>query len=112
MLYNQKNPHGGDVYSEQITLDFSSNTNPLGTPPGVVAAIRAAAAQVRQIGRKRHCRHFVLSERFRAFAETVSQAAKKPRSKTGADSSESMTQGTRRPCQLIKKEQVPARQEM
>ena len=48
MLYNQKNPHGGDVYSEQITLDFSSNTNPLGTPPGVVAAIRAAAAQVRQ----------------------------------------------------------------
>ena len=48
MLYNKKNPHGGDVYSEQITLDFSSNTNPLGTPPGVVAAIRAAAAQVRQ----------------------------------------------------------------
>ncbi len=48
MLYNTRNPHGGDIYSAVVTLDFSSNVHPLGTPPGVVEAIRAAAAQVRQ----------------------------------------------------------------
>ena len=44
MLYNTQNPHGGDVYGAAVTLDFSSNVHPLGTPPGVVEAIRAAAA--------------------------------------------------------------------
>ena len=48
MLYNTQNPHGGDVYGAAVTLDFSSNVHPLGTPPGVVEAICAAAAQVRQ----------------------------------------------------------------
>ena len=48
MLYNTQNPHGGDVYGAAVTLDFSSNVHPLGTPPGVVEAIRTAAAQVRQ----------------------------------------------------------------
>ena len=48
MLYNTQNPHGGDVYGAAVTLDFSSNVHPLGTPPGVVEAIRAAAAQVRK----------------------------------------------------------------
>lgn len=48
MLYNTQNPHGGDVYGAAVTFDFSSNVHPLGTPPGVVEAIRAAAAQVRQ----------------------------------------------------------------
>ena len=48
MLYNTQNPHGGDVYGAAVTLDFSSNVHPLGTLPGVVEAIRAAAAQVRQ----------------------------------------------------------------
>lgn len=48
MLYNTQNPRGGDVYGAAVTLDFSSNVHPLGTPPGVVEAIRAAAAQVRQ----------------------------------------------------------------
>ena len=48
MLYNTQNPHGGDIYGAAVTLDFSSNVHPLGTPPGVVEAIRAAAAQVRQ----------------------------------------------------------------
>lgn len=48
MLYNTQNPHGGDVYGAAVTLDFSSNVHLLGTPPGVVEAIRAAAAQVRQ----------------------------------------------------------------
>lgn len=48
MLYGTKNPHGGDVYGTPITLDFSSNVNPFGTPPNVIAAIRRAAALVRQ----------------------------------------------------------------
>ena len=33
MLYQTENQHGGDVYGGGITLDFSANTNPLGTPP-------------------------------------------------------------------------------
>ena len=32
MLLGKKNPHGGDIYSNEITLDFSSNINPYGTP--------------------------------------------------------------------------------
>lgn len=39
MLYQTKNQHGGDVYGGGITLDFSTNTNPLGTPPGVLEAV-------------------------------------------------------------------------
>lgn len=39
MLYNVKNPHGGDVYAGDIDLDFSANTNPFGLPEGVKAAI-------------------------------------------------------------------------
>ena len=45
MLYQTKNPHGGDIYSEPICLDFSSNTNPFGTAPAVVAAVRQALTQ-------------------------------------------------------------------
>ena len=48
MLYGTKNPHGGDVYGAPVALDFSSNVNPLGTPPEVIAAIGRAAALVRQ----------------------------------------------------------------
>ena len=48
MLYGTKNPHGGDVYGEDIVLDFSSNVNPLGTPPNVLSAISRAALHVRQ----------------------------------------------------------------
>lgn len=39
MLYNAKNPHGGDVYAGDIDLDFSANTNPFGVPEGVKSAI-------------------------------------------------------------------------
>lgn len=42
MLYRTENPHGGDVWGGAPLLDFSANTNPLGTPPGVLDAIRAA----------------------------------------------------------------------
>ena len=39
MLYNTKNPHGGDIYTGNIKLDFSANTSPLGTPESVKAAV-------------------------------------------------------------------------
>ena len=48
MLYEMKNPHGGDVYGETVLLDFSSNVNPLGTPPAVIDAIQNAAFGVRR----------------------------------------------------------------
>lgn len=46
MLYQTKNPHGGDIYGGDIQLDFSANINPLGTPPGVLAAMEQAISQV------------------------------------------------------------------
>lgn len=42
MLYRTENPHGGDVYTQEILLDFSANTNPLGTPQSVFDAITQA----------------------------------------------------------------------
>lgn len=42
MLYNSKNPHGGDIYGDKIILDYSANTNPFGTPEGVKKAIAEA----------------------------------------------------------------------
>ena len=42
MLYNTKNPHGGEVYSHPVLLDFSANINPLGTPEGVERAVMAS----------------------------------------------------------------------
>ena len=38
--------HGGDVYKKRVTLDFSANVNPFGTPESVKAAICAAAEDV------------------------------------------------------------------
>ena len=46
MLFNTKNPHGGDIYGGDIRLDFSANTNPFGTPPAVQAAIRDALPEL------------------------------------------------------------------
>lgn len=45
MYYMNENPHGGDGGAE---LDFSVNTNPLGTPESVMEAARAA------VGRSSH----------------------------------------------------------
>ena len=42
MLYQTKNPHGGDIYGQQILLDYSANTNPYGTPQAVKDAIAHA----------------------------------------------------------------------
>lgn len=46
MLYDTKNPHGGDIYAGDIRLDFSANTNPLGTPESVREAIVRALPDI------------------------------------------------------------------
>ena len=47
MLYRKKNPHGGAAWEAGVTLDLSANTNPLGTPPGVLAAVSAVLGRLR-----------------------------------------------------------------
>ena len=46
MLYGLTNPHGGDIYGGGVTLDFSANTNPFGTPEGVLQAVEAALPEM------------------------------------------------------------------
>lgn len=46
MLYQTKNPHGGDIYGDAVRLDFSANINPLGTPEGVLAAAHRALEDI------------------------------------------------------------------
>lgn len=48
MLYQTSDPHGGDLYGRTVKLDFSVNTNPLGTPPSVVRAVEASAQSLCQ----------------------------------------------------------------
>lgn len=48
MLYHMENPHGGDIYNGDIQLDFSENTNPYGTPEGVLRAMAEALPLVRR----------------------------------------------------------------
>lgn len=48
MLYQSNNPHGGDVYNRQILLDYSANTNPYGTPQGILDAMCGALSYVHQ----------------------------------------------------------------
>ena len=43
MLFQTENPHGGDLYGRPVRLDFSANTNPLGTPPAVRQAVVESA---------------------------------------------------------------------
>ena len=50
MLYNTQNPHGGDVYGAAVTLDFSSNVHPLGTPQ---ASSRRSAPRPHRCGSTR-----------------------------------------------------------
>lgn len=47
MLYRKKNPHGGAAFEEGVRLDLSANTNPLGTPPAVLAAVRETLDRIR-----------------------------------------------------------------
>ena len=46
MLYQTKNPHGGDVYGEPIQYDFSANTNPFGIPQSVLDAMQNVLTEV------------------------------------------------------------------
>lgn len=46
MIANGSYGHGGDVYQNRVTLDFSANVNPLGTPERVKTAICEAAETV------------------------------------------------------------------
>lgn len=46
MLYQTKNPHGGDIYGGEVELDFSANTNPFGTPKGIIDAVQAALPEM------------------------------------------------------------------
>lgn len=48
MLYQTLNPHGGDLYSRPINLDFSANTNPFGTPESVRHAVIESADMLNQ----------------------------------------------------------------
>ena len=40
--------HGGDIYRNQVRLDFSVNVNPLGMPDGVEAALHEAVCSVQE----------------------------------------------------------------
>ena len=42
MLYRTEYTHGGDIYTDEILLDFSSNTNPFGPPEAVLNAMKEA----------------------------------------------------------------------
>ena len=42
MLINKRSPHGGDIYTNSVKLDFSANINPSGMPDAVGMAIKAA----------------------------------------------------------------------
>lgn len=48
MLYQTKNPHGGDLYGREELLDFSANTNPLGTPEAVRRAVLGSVEMLDQ----------------------------------------------------------------
>ncbi|MBQ6753359.1 MAG: aminotransferase class I/II-fold pyridoxal phosphate-dependent enzyme [Clostridia bacterium] len=42
MLLNQINPHGGDIYHNDVLMDFSSNVNPWGVHPHIKLAVAKA----------------------------------------------------------------------
>lgn len=48
MLYQTTNPHGGDLYSRPVEIDFSANINPFGTPRAVLDAVAASLPLLQQ----------------------------------------------------------------
>lgn len=48
MLYQTQNPHGGDLYSVPVEIDFSANINPFGTPRAVLDAVADALPLLQQ----------------------------------------------------------------
>ena len=45
-IQNNIQLHGGDIYRNQVEVDYSVNTNPLGPPEGVLKILRANAEQI------------------------------------------------------------------
>ena len=74
MLYQTENQHGGDVYGGGITLDFSANTNPLGTPPGVLEAVRRGLTQLHRYPDP-YCRQLVQAISSRNITELCTRFA-------------------------------------
>lgn len=60
MLYQTLNPHGGDLYSRPVRLDFSANTNPFGTPESVRRAVIESADMLNQYPDP-YCRELVVA---------------------------------------------------
>ncbi len=58
MLYQTQNPHGGDIYGGEVRLDYSANTNPYGTPPAVLEAVRDSLGSIHHYPAP-HCRALV-----------------------------------------------------
>ncbi|MBQ4370408.1 MAG: aminotransferase class I/II-fold pyridoxal phosphate-dependent enzyme [Oscillospiraceae bacterium] len=46
MVLNDAYGHGGDIYHNDVELDFSANVNPLGTPAEIVRAVAEAAGSL------------------------------------------------------------------
>lgn len=42
MLIDKKSPHGGDIYANRVSLDFSANINPYGMPDEIRGALHEA----------------------------------------------------------------------
>ena len=75
MLYQTENPHGGDLYGRAVSLDFSANPNPLGTPPAVMGAVVDSARLLNQYPDP-YCRELVAPwPPLRAFRNPTSSAA-------------------------------------
>lgn len=43
---NEKYTHGGDIYGNNVELDFSINVNPLGTPKKIIDAVKNVACDL------------------------------------------------------------------
>ena len=70
MLYQRKNPHGGDTYACPGALDFSANTNPLGTPDEVSKAAEESLSRMDRYPDP-YCRELVKAiSRFEGLPET------------------------------------------
>lgn len=60
MLYQTDNPHGGDLYTVPVRIDFSANINPYGTPEHIKKAVRDCADEIHQYP-DTYCRELIAS---------------------------------------------------
>ena len=72
MLYQTKNGHGGNVFTEGPLLDFSVNTNPFGTPEWIIEAVQESIKHINSYPDP-HCRKAVqaISEYENVPADTI-----------------------------------------